>query len=86
MVDSLRTPHTQPPPVPTYPLTPSEVEALAMWSAGAYLGPEDEMRLALENGGTLPAGYIKEPPFEIVCPPPEISPFAMREDGEPEGE
>ena len=58
--------------------------ALAKWAANAYLSPEDELRLSLR--GELPAEYEREPPFEIVCPPPDISPFAVREDDEPEGE
>jgi hypothetical protein len=72
------------PPFPTYELTGADRELLAKWAAGAYLSPEDELHLSL--AGALPDEYEREPPFELLCPPPTLSPFAIREDEEGEGE
>lgn len=80
--DSLRTPHKTAPPFPTYKLSADESLALAKWAAGAYLSPEDELRLTLQ--GALPKEYEREPAYEIVCAPATISPFAIREDEEGE--
>jgi hypothetical protein len=82
--DSLRRSFETAPPFPTYTLTSTDEIDLAKWAARAYLSPQDELLLTLQ--GALPKEYQREPPFEIVCPPAEISPFAIREDGEPEGE
>ena len=82
MCDSLRRAFTAPPPFPTYSLTPADELALAKWAAGAYLSPADELRLSLE--GALPPEYEREPPFELRAPATAVSPFAIREDDEPE--
>lgn len=82
--DSLKSPHRAPPPFPTYALTDTDRAALARWAAGAYLSPQDELHLFLK--GALPPDYEREPPFELVCAPPEINPFAVPEHGEGDGE
>ncbi len=71
-----------PPPFPTYNLTDADKTALAMWAAGAYLPPTEEAYLAQIGG--LPAGYQREPPTELVAPPPAVDPFAIPENDEPE--
>ena len=71
-----------PPPFPTYVQTDADLENLARWAAGSYLAPAEEA--FLDQQGRLPAGYIKEPPYELVAPPSEIDPFSILENDEPE--
>jgi large subunit ribosomal protein L3 len=54
LCDSIKTPHSAPPPFPTHTPSQEDLAQLAMWSAGAYLSPLEE--LELELAGKLPKG------------------------------
>ncbi len=87
IADSAKHPFTPaaPPPFPTYTLTEADRAALAAWGeAGAYLGPAEEAYLAA--AGLLPPGYAREPPREFIVAPPEVDPFAIPENDEPEAQ
>lgn len=82
--DSLRKPFTDkaPPPFPTYKPTQNDVDQLVKWSLNTYLTPTEEAYLAQQ--GLLPNNYEREPPYELIAPPPMIDPFAIPENDEPE--
>lgn len=50
LCDSIKSPLRAPPPFPTYSLTKEDLAQLAMWSAGAYLSPLEELELSLSGG------------------------------------
>ena len=54
LVDSTKSPLKTPPPFPTYAPSKEDAEQLALWSAGAYLAPLEELELSLT--GALPKG------------------------------
>ena len=82
IADSLKAPFPSPPPFPTYTPSDADIADLAKWAAGAFLPPAEEAFLAQQ--GLLPAGYTKEPPFELLAAPSEIDPFSIQENDEPE--
>ena len=82
--DSLRKPFTikNPPPFPTYTLTNTDKEQLIKWTMNSYLSPTEEHYLLQQ--GSLPANYEREPPYELIAPPPTVDPFSIPENDEPE--
>ena len=42
------------------------------------------LQALLHQLGMLPAGYEREPPFELLAPPAAIDPFSILENDEPE--
>ena len=76
--DSAKRPFPSPPPFPTHEPSAADRAALELWAAGAFLPPAEEA--LLHQLGMLPAGYEREPPFELLAQPAAIDPFSILAD------